>query len=62
LFLGGVVGFGLVLASEFLDKSFIDVEEAKERSKRIMALPGLNRRKIGKLSYWKRIGLPTLDQ
>lgn len=30
LFLGTVAGVGLVLASEFLDKSFIDVEEAKE--------------------------------
>jgi len=30
LFLGSVTGVGLVLASEFLDKSFIDVEEAKE--------------------------------
>lgn len=30
LFLGLVSGIGLVLASEFLDKSFIDVEEAKE--------------------------------
>ncbi len=30
LFLGVVTGVGLVLASEFLDKSFIDVEEAKE--------------------------------
>lgn len=30
LFLGAVAGVGLVLASEFLDKSFIDVEEAKE--------------------------------
>jgi len=30
LFLGIVFGVGLVVASEFLDKSFIDVEEAKE--------------------------------
>lgn len=30
LVLGGLLGFGLVVASEFLDKSFIDVEEAKE--------------------------------
>ena len=30
LFLGTVTGIGLVLATEFLDKSFIDVEEAKE--------------------------------
>jgi len=30
LFLGVVAGAGLILASEFLDKSFIDVEEAKE--------------------------------
>jgi uncharacterized protein involved in exopolysaccharide biosynthesis len=30
LILGGVFGFGLVVAGEFLDKSFIDVEEAKE--------------------------------
>jgi len=30
LFFGGVVGVGLVLACEFLDRSFIDVEEAKE--------------------------------
>lgn len=30
LFLGTAAGVGLVLASEFLDKSFIDVEEAKE--------------------------------
>ncbi|MCK5178252.1 MAG: hypothetical protein KAR32_01880, partial [Candidatus Omnitrophica bacterium] len=30
LFLGAMAGVGLVLSSEFLDKSFIDVEEAKE--------------------------------
>jgi uncharacterized protein involved in exopolysaccharide biosynthesis len=30
MFLGTVGGAGLVLATEFLDKSFIDVEEAKE--------------------------------
>ncbi|MDZ4241793.1 MAG: GNVR domain-containing protein, partial [Candidatus Omnitrophota bacterium] len=30
LFLGGFIGFILVVACEFLDKSFIDVEEAKE--------------------------------
>ena len=30
MFLGSVAGIGLVLATEFLDKSFIDVEEAKE--------------------------------
>jgi uncharacterized protein involved in exopolysaccharide biosynthesis len=30
LFLGAVSGVGLVLATEFMDKSFIDVEEAKE--------------------------------
>jgi len=30
LFLGGAAGVGLVLACEFLDRSFIDVEEAKE--------------------------------
>ena len=30
MFLGTVTGLGLVLATEFLDKSFIDVEEAKE--------------------------------
>lgn len=30
LFLGAVAGVGLILASEFFDKSFIDVEEAKE--------------------------------
>lgn len=30
LFLGCAVGIGLVVAGEFLDKSFIDVEEAKE--------------------------------
>jgi len=30
LFLGAVAGAGLVLASEFLDRSFIDVQEAKE--------------------------------
>ena len=30
LFMGTVAGFGLVLGSEFFDKSFIDVEEAKE--------------------------------
>ena len=30
LFLGGLLGTGLVVAAEFLDKSFIDVEEAKE--------------------------------
>lgn len=30
LFLGAMAGAGLVLISEFLDKSFIDVEEAKE--------------------------------
>lgn len=29
LVLGAVLGFGLVVASEFLDKSFIDVEDAK---------------------------------
>jgi LPS O-antigen subunit length determinant protein (WzzB/FepE family) len=29
LFLGGVFGIGLVIAAEFLDKSFIDVEDAK---------------------------------
>ncbi len=29
LFAGGLIGFGLVVAAEFLDKSFIDVEEAK---------------------------------
>lgn len=29
LFLGAVAGVGLVMGSEFLDKSFIDVEEAK---------------------------------
>jgi len=30
LILGAVMGFGLVVATEFLDKSFLDVEEAKE--------------------------------
>jgi len=30
LVLGGIVGFGLVVATEFLDKSFIDVEDAKK--------------------------------
>lgn len=30
LFIGLILGFGLVFAVEFLDKSFIDVEEAKE--------------------------------
>jgi len=30
LFLGGAAGVGLVMACEFLDRSFIDVEEAKE--------------------------------
>lgn len=30
LVFGGFIGFGLVVATEFLDKSFIDVEEAKE--------------------------------
>ncbi len=30
LFLGGLLGFGLVFATEFLDKSFLDVEEANE--------------------------------
>ncbi|MBF0478109.1 MAG: hypothetical protein HQL26_01365 [Candidatus Omnitrophica bacterium] len=30
LFLGGFFGAGLVFASEFLDKSFLDVEDAKE--------------------------------
>jgi len=30
LFLGGVAGVGMVLACEFLDRSFIDVEEAKD--------------------------------
>lgn len=30
LFLGGLIGFGLVVGAEFLDKSFIDVEEAKK--------------------------------
>ena len=29
-FLGSAFGVGLVVAAEFLDKSFIDVEEAKE--------------------------------
>src|SRR5204862_378861 len=28
LFLGGLFGFGMVIATEFLDKSFIDVEDA----------------------------------
>jgi len=30
LFFGAMIGAGLVLAAEFLDKSFIDVEEAKD--------------------------------
>jgi len=30
LILGAMVGFGLVFANEFLDKSFLDVEDAKE--------------------------------
>lgn len=30
LLLGGIIGFGLVVGAEFLDKSFIDVEEAKK--------------------------------
>ncbi len=30
MFLGGVAGIGLVLLTEFLDKSFLDVQEAKE--------------------------------
>jgi len=30
LIFGGIVGFGLVVGIEFLDKSFIDVEEAKK--------------------------------
>lgn len=30
MFIGSLIGVGLVIAAEFLDKSFIDVEEAKE--------------------------------
>ena len=30
LFFGGVLGFGLVVATEFMDKSFLDVEDTKE--------------------------------